>query len=288
MTNKIVLRDADVLMADYVSRYQPLYPLFMAGGQSYPMEVGKLNFKRMEAVGDIRSKHITPKDTHIHQLGAVEKSKSYKQYPLASQFIQSNFQDSKQNEDLVKQFLDEQEKQFDELFLLGDGTASNNVVNNGLFWSGDSNWLENSSAEIDTDADPLIGLHSKVLEVVEDAEDAASGRKIILFYGDDVIAQYNAVYAASSRAFKAVLREALESNVSVGRIPSAITPSGANGIIVANLDQVKMHHQGVPRLLAQGVNEEKMHTWHNFVMGSTMLEVLAYGAVLKQPLTFEA
>lgn len=287
MTNKIVLRDADQLMADYVSRYQPLYPLFMAGGQSYPMEVGKLNFKRMEAVGDIRSKHITPKDTHIHQLGAVEKSKSYKQYPLASQFVQSNFQDTRQNEDLVRQFLDEQEKQFDELVLLGDGTASNNVVNNGLFWSGDANWVENSSAEIDTDADPLIGLHAKVLEVAEDAE-LVSGRKIILFYGDTVMAQYNSVYAASSRAFKAVLNEALEPNFSVGRIPAAITPSGAAGFIIANLDQVKLHHQGVPKLLAQGVNEEKMHTWHNFVMGSAMLEVLASGAVIKQPLTFEA
>jgi hypothetical protein len=287
MTNKIVLRDADQLMADYVSKYQPLYPLFMQGGVSYPMEVGKLNFKRMEAVGDIRSKHITPKDTHIHQLGAVEKSKSYKQYPLASQFVQSNFQDTRQNEDLVKQFLDEQEKQFDELFLLGDGTASNNVVNNGLFWSGDANWVENSSAEIDTDADQLIGLHAKVLEVAEDA-DLVSGRKIILFYGDTVMAAYNSVYAASSRAFKAVLREALEKNFSLGRIPAAITPAGAAGFIIANLDQVKMHHQGVPKLLAQGVNEEKMHTWHNFVMGSTMLEVLASGSVIKQPLTFEA
>lgn len=287
MTNKIVLRSADQLMADYVSRYQPLYPLFMNGGQSYNMEVGKLNFKRMEAVGDLRSKVITPKDTHVHQLGAVSTSKTYKQYPLASQFVQSNFQDTRQNEDLVKQFLDEQEKQFDELFLLGDGTASNNVVNNGLFWSGDANWVENSSAEIDTDADPLIGLHAKVLEVAEDAE-LVSGRKIILFYGDTVMAQYNSVYAASSRAFKAVLKEALEPSFSVGRIPSAITPSGAAGFIIANLDQVKMHHQGVPSLLDQGVNNEKMHTWHNFVMGSTMLEVLASGAVIKQPLTFEA
>jgi hypothetical protein len=286
MTNKIVLRDADQLMADYVSTYQPLYPLFMSGGQAYPMEVGKLNFKRMEAVGDIRSKHITPKDTHIHQLGAVEKSKSYKQYPLASQFVQSNFQDTRQNEDLVKQFLDEQEKQFDELFLLGDGTASNNVFNNGLFWSGDANWIEESSAEVDTDADPLIGLHAKVLEIAEDAE-LISGRKIILFYGDTVMAQYNSVYVASSRAFKAVLKEALEPNFSVGRIPSAITPSGAAGFIIANLDQVKMHHQGVPKLLSQGVNEEKMHTWHNFVMGSAMLEVLTSGAVIKQPITFE-
>jgi hypothetical protein len=287
MTNKMVLRNAEQLMADYKSKYVPLYPLFMNGGQAYAMEVGKLTFKRMEAVGDIRSKHITPKDTHIHQLGAVEKSKVYKRYPLASQFVQSNFQDVNQNEDLVRQFLDEQEKQFDEIFLLGDGTASNNVVNNGLFWSGDANWVEESSHEVDTDADPLIGLLSKVMSIADEA-DLVAGRKIILFYGTTLMAQYNAVYAASSRPFKSVLNENLESNFSVGRIPAAITPSNANGFIIANLDQVKLHHQGVPKLLDQGVNAEKMHTWHNFVMGSCLLEVLASGAVIKQPITFEA
>jgi hypothetical protein len=31
-----------------------------------------------------------------------------------------------------------------------------------------------------------------------------------------------------------------------------------------------------------------MYSWHNFIMGSCMLELLASGAVIKQPLTVEA
>ncbi len=287
MTNKNVLRSADQYMADYVSRYRPLYPLFLDNSQAYALEVGKLNFKRLEAVGDIRSKHYTPKDSHIHQVGAIEKSKTFKQYPLASQFTQSNFQDSKQNEDVVRQILDEHQKQFDELFLLGDGTSSSNVFNNGLFWSGDANWVEEGSATIDGDSvDPLIDFHAKIMASAEEA-DLIAGRKVIVLYGEDIIALYNAVYQANAMPFKGVLKSNLENNFSVAKMPAAITPANANGWIVANLDQTKLHYSMLPRLLDQGVNAEKMHSWHNFAMGSCMLDVLASGAVIKQPATID-
>ncbi len=287
MTGKIVLRSADEFMADYVSKYRPIYPLFMSNSQSYALEVGKLNFKRMEAVGDIRNKHLTPKDSHIHQLSAVEKSKVFKLYPEASQFVQSNFQDKKQNEDLVKQFLDEHQRQYDEMFLLGDGTASNNVYNNGLFWSADANWTEESGATVDGDGvDPLIDMHAKVMATAEDA-DLIAGRKVIIFYGEDILARYNGVYAATSMPFKKVLKETLESNFSLAKLPADITPANANGWIVANLDQCKLHHSLLPKLIDQGVNGEKMHSWHNFAFGSCMLEVLASGAVIKQPATID-
>lgn len=288
MTNKIVLRSVDQLMNDYVPLYKPLYPLFLqSGGKNYSMDVGKLNFKRLEAVGDIRSKHYTPKDTHIHQIGAKESQKTFKKYPLASQFIQSTFQDQAQNEAVVKQVLDEHQRQYDELFLLGDGTASNNVFNNALFWSADANWVEESSATVDGDGvDPLIDLHKKVMTTVEDA-DLVAGRKVIIFYGTTIIPYYNGVYAATSIPFKKVLRETLDANYSLARIPADITPANSNGWIIANMDQVSLHHTLLPQLLDQGVNAEKMHSWHNFAMGSCMLEVLAGGAVIKQPATVD-
>lgn len=286
MTNKLQLKDVDQFMADYTPIYNPIYPLFMSKSQSYSEEVGKVNFKRLEAVGDIRGHHITPKDTEIKQIGVVEKSKTFKKYFLANQFVQSSLQDQGQVEDIVRQVLDEHQKHMDDLFLLGEGTSDGSVVNNGLFWSGDANHTTESSVEIDTDADSLIDLHAKVLQNVDDADQIA-GRKVIIFYGTSVLPLYDGVYAASSRPFKTVLREVLGGNYSTVKMPSAVTPSGANGWVIANLDQVKLHYTALPSLKAQGVNDEKMYSWHNFLMGSCMLEVLASGGIIKQPATLE-
>lgn len=286
MTNKVVVRDVDQFMADYSPKYQPIYPLFLGNSQSYSQEVGTLNFKRLEAVGDIRAHHVTPKDTDVRQIAVVEKSKTFKKYFLANQFTQSELQDQSRSEDVVRQVLDEHQKHMDELMLLGDGTASNNVFNNGLFWSGDSNWAQESSAEIDTDADPLIDMHAKVKVNVAQA-DLVAGRKLILFYGSAVLAKYESIYVSSPVPFKKVLRESLDGEYSLGKIPLDVTPANSNGWIIVNLDQVKLHYTVLPQLKAQGVNSEKMYSWHNFLMGSCMLEVLASGAVIKQPATFE-
>lgn len=286
MTNKLQLKDIDQFMADYSPVYQPLYPLFMGKSQSYAQEVGKLNFKRMEAVGDIRAGHVTPKDTEVKQIGVVERSKTFKKYFLANQFIQSNMQDQGQVDDIVKQILDEHQKHMDDLFLLGEGTSDSNVVNNGLFWSGDANHVTEAQATIDIDADSLIDLHSKVLQNVDDADQIA-GRKVIIFYGTDILPLYDGVYQSSSQPFKRVLQDVLGANYSTVKMPKDVTPSGANGWIVANLDQVKLHYTTLPSLKSQGINAEKMYSWHNFLMGSCMLEVLANGAVIKQPAAME-
>src|SRR5690348_5710492 len=126
-TNKLVLKSVDQFMADYVPNYNPLYPLFLGKSQQYNEQVGIQNFKRLEVVGDIRAKHITPKDTDIRQIAVKEGSKSFKKYFLANQFVQSMLQDQSQTEDVVSQVLDEHQKHMDDLLLQGDGTASNNV-----------------------------------------------------------------------------------------------------------------------------------------------------------------
>ena len=101
-TNKIVLRETDEIMADYQPTYQPFWPILLGKSKSYPEIVGKLNFKRMEAVGNIRGQHYNPKDTHVHQISAVEKSKTFKKYFFAAQFVQSTLQDREQNEEVSR------------------------------------------------------------------------------------------------------------------------------------------------------------------------------------------
>jgi hypothetical protein len=273
-------------MADYVPVYQPIYPLFLGKSQAYAEEVGVQNFKRVNTVGDIRAKHITPKDTEIKQIAVNEASKTFKKYFLANQFTQSSLQDQRGVEDVVSQVLDEHQKHADDLFLLGEGTSASTMINNGLFWSDDENYTLEDSNELDTDADPLIALHAQVMANYLSAEQLA-GRKSIIFYGSSMLSYFDSVYAASSVPFKKVLAEVLP-GVALIKMPSAVTPSNTNGLIVANHDQVKLHFCGLPALKDQGVNSEKMYSWHNFLMGSMMLEVLASGGIIRQPVTFEA
>lgn len=286
-TNKLVLKSVDEFMADYKPTYNPLYPLLLGNAQQYSQEVGLLNFKRLEAVGDIRTKHITPKDTDMKQIAVTEKSKTFKKYFMGNQFVQSLLQDASRNEDVVRQVLDEHQKQMDILMIEGEGSADNNVVNNGLFWSGDENHTTNSSHEVDTDADPLIGLHAKVIEQAQIANQI-EGQKAVIFYGSNVLPYVGGLFAASNNPFKRVLSESLGAGWSLVEMPTAVTPSSAHGFLIVNLSQTKLHYTTLPQLAAQGVNDEKMYSWHNFIMGSCMVDVLVPNGVIKQPITFEA
>lgn len=284
MTNKVVLRSVEEVMADYVPVYQPLYPLFLGKSQSYSEQVGQMTFKRLEAVGDIRAKHISPKDTEIKQLGAKEGSKVFKKYFLANQYTQSSLQDREGIEDVVAQVLDEHQRQMDDLFLLGEGTSASTMSNNGLFWSNDVNYQLETSDEIASTGGHLPGLHDNIIAQVQVANKIA-GRKALIVYGSTALAKFNSIYSTAPVPFKKVLGEVL-TGYNMVEMPSDVTPSGTNGYIIANLDQVKLHYTALPSLKDQGVNDEKMYAWHNFLMGSCMLEVLAQKAVIRQPLTF--
>lgn len=286
MTNKIVLREIDELMADYVPTYQPLYPLLMSKAVKYTTDVGKVNFKRIEATGDLRAKRILPKDTEMHQVSAIEKTKVFKKYVMGNQFTQSELQDQSQNEDVVKQILDEHQVQMDELVLFGDGTSVGTVVNNGLFYSGDSNYTLEDSIEIDTDADPLLDLFAKMQASAHKADQVA-GEKLVIAYGADMIAKFDGLFAASSKPFRSAIAEALPT-YNFTKLPTKVSSGLGNGWIIVNMSQLKMHYVELPQLYKQGVNDEKMYSWHNFLMGSTMIDVLAKDGIIRQPITFEA
>lgn len=287
MTNKIVLPTADEFISGFKPTYVPLLPLFMSKAKIYSIEEGTLNFKRVDAVGDLRSKIFGSKDTEIHQITAKDSKKSYKKYFFASQFVQSNLQSTEGYSDVVAQVLNEHNKQADELFLTGEGTANNNVVNNGLFFSGDANFLEKASYEVkkDTNGDHLADLYQKMVSITEEAN-VVDGQKMILVYGSAMIAKYNSLFVETKNPFSEVLGKGLP-GVSINKIPASVTPAG-NGFIVINMDQIMLHITTLPIVKKNGINEEKEYAWTNFLMGSTMLEVLAASGVIKQPVTFEA
>jgi hypothetical protein len=146
--------------------------------------------------------------------------------------------------------------------------------------------LENSvEVAAGTAADHLKDMHTKIMASAAKADDIA-GRKVLIVYGSTACAKFDSLYANTDAPFKKVLAEVLGENYTLVKLPSAVTPNSTNGWIIANLDQIKLHYVVLPQLKAQGVNDEKMYSWHNFLLGSMMLEVLQYKAIIRQPVTF--
>jgi hypothetical protein len=282
-TNKVVLRTVEEFMGGYTPVYKPIYPLFLGKAQQYAAEVGKHEFRRVTTVGDIRAKHITPKDTEMRQVAVMEGKKAFKKYFLANQFQLSNFQDRQGIEDVVTQVLDEHQLHQDELFLLGEGTSNSNMINNGLYHSGDANYTLEDSEEIDDDS--LYAFHAAVMANATKAK-AVAGQKLVIMYGETVLTKYNSLFDTAVKPVKVALAETLGEGFSFAELPAACTPAGANGWIMANMEQTKLHYTVLPGLLNQGINDEMLYFWSNFLMGSMMLEVLAKDAVIRQPVTF--
>jgi hypothetical protein len=285
-TMKPVLKTVEQYMDDYVPVYRPVWPQLLAQGQarSYPEVVGQHEFRRVEAVSDLRSKRITPKDTEMQQIAVNEAKKPYKKYFFANQYIVSQLQDQEGTESVIRQVLDEHNKQMDELLLFGEGTSNSTMINNGIFWSNDANFTEESSATIAAEPNRLSDFHNKVITNATKA-DRLAGRKLVMFYGTSVLPLYDSLYAASQKAWKVALQEVLGGDYELMKMPAEITPSGANGWLILNLDQTVMHYCKPPMLDDRGSNDEKKYNWFNFLMGSTMVEVIAKDGIIKQPAT---
>jgi hypothetical protein len=281
-TNKIALRTVEEVMADYQPTYQPVYPLFMGNSQAFAPDVGQLNFTRVETIGDIRAKHMTPKDTIIAQVAAKTGTKSFKKYFFANQFVLSQWQDRQGVEDVFAQVLDEHQKQMDDLVLKGEGTQNSDVVNNGLFFSLDPNHTTETSAAI-ASSGRLLDFHSKVVTNATKA-DTVRGRKAVVFYGTNILPLYNSLYD-NGLPWKKALQDVLGANYSLMSLPAEVTPSSNHGWMIVNLDQIKLNYTLLPGIQGQGVDERNMEVWANFAMGSTMVEVLALNGVIRQPAT---
>lgn len=280
-TGKVILRSAEQFMSDYTPVYSSILSLIlgMASNQEYAAEAGEISFKRAEAVGDIRMKRITPKDSEIKQIAVGESKKTFKKYFYGNQYRQSVYQSREGNEDVVKQVLEENQKLSDELLAFGDGTASNNVLNNGLYFSADANYTTEASAIALNTNDAF---YSKLMENAEKANKVA-GRKVVFFYGD-ARKLSKKLFSTQPVSLLKVIKEALPDYTFID-LPDTMAPSGQHGWIIVNMDQIKVNYTVLPKLDKQGVNDELNYTWANFAMGSLMVEVLTKDGVIRQPAT---
>jgi hypothetical protein len=70
-------------------------------------------------------------------------------------------------------------------------------------------------------------------------------------------------------------------------LPAQVTPASNHGWMIVNKDQINTHYTRLPGIKSQGSNDEKEYDWFNFLFGSTMVECLASGAIIRQPATLE-
>lgn len=282
MTNKIVLRTTDEYMGGFRPIYRPLWGLFMGNAVQYSAEVGTHTFREVKTVGDIRAKDFTPKDTELKQIAVAEGSKTFKKYFKGVQYIQSQFQDQRGVQEMIGQVLDEHNRQADDL-LLGDS------INSGIYTSADENYELKNSYEVQKDANDehLADMYAKVVSLAQEAN-VNAGRKVVMFYGSTVLPKFGGLFAQAVRPFRGVLAEGLGADYSILEMPADCTPSNANGMMILNMDQIRLHWTAMPQLRNQGINEEKQYYWFNFLLGSMMADLRVDKAIIRQPLTFEA
>lgn len=278
MTNKIVFRSVEEFMGGFTPRYTSIMARFLDGAKQHEAAVGEAKYSQVSAMGDIRSRVVTPKDTELHQIGAGPSSKAFKKYFLGSQYIQSNLQDRQGYEDVVAEALDEHNKHNDEIFLGGDGQ------NNGLLVSSDPNFTLRSSAAATT----LDALYSEIIAEALVANEI-DGQKMLLYFGDTMSARFNALFADTNRAFSSVLLEAeAMEGYEIAKVPTSVLPASLSGggFAIVNMGKIQVHYMLLPEVNNQGVNEEKNYAWTNFLQGSSMVDVKTKDAIIVQPLTF--
>lgn len=279
MTNKIVFRSVEEFMTGFTPRYTALMPLFLAGAKQHEAVVGEAKYSQISAMGDIRNRVVTPKDTEFHQIGAGPSSKVYKKYFLGSQYIQSNLQDRQGYEDVVAEALDEHNKHNDEIFLGGDGQ------NNALLVSSDPNFtLRSAPGAIST----LAGLYDEVIAEALVANEI-EGQKVLLYFGDTMSTKINSLFSTDTpRPLSEVLSsaEALQ-GYDLIKVPTSVLPGSlTNGFAIVNMNKIVVNYMILPEVNDQGVNAEKKYAWTNFLQGSSMVDVKTKDAIIVQPLTF--
>lgn len=283
-TNLILSKSSEEFLAGYTPTYNPIYPLLTSqNAQQYAMEVAERKFRRASALGDLRNKRLTPKDTELKRLSIGDAQKTFKAYMYAQQFVRSTLQSDEGVEDGFAQALEEHQKMQDEILLFGDGTQDSDVINNGLYWSLDANRILAGSEAI---AD-LLDFHATVVSAVNARN--VGGERTVFFYGDTVLTNLDSIHASGAGTVLGFLEQVL-GGVNFVRLPTTdklgVIPSGANGILILNHAQVKTHYVTEPVILSRGVDEKNLEAWANFIQGSMMVEVLAYGGLTKVPFTY--
>ncbi|MDR0485697.1 MAG: hypothetical protein LBH29_03105 [Elusimicrobiota bacterium] len=263
--------------------YKPLFAIFkkLAGYDEYN---GTMTFLETDTKGNLSARLINSQDTEGKHIAVGEDKKVYNKYFKGVNYIVSGYQKNDDIDNITAKVLEVFTRQLDEEIFRGDPNADGSLNNNGIFGTNDKNAVKKADITLaNSSIDTILAFFASLLKEAEEL--AGNAEKTILIGGalKDLLSK---VVPNTAVLYKTLIKESFTMPVNLVALPSnleAFLPSGKSIAQVLTLDAITLRHSAMPRLKAQGFNEEKEHTWYKFFYGSAMVDVEQRGASIIQP-----
>ena len=244
-----------------------------------------INFRTLDVEKDsVVAENLTAGQTEVAHIKAREGKKTFYKVLKGAKITQSvrNFGFNK-IPSLVSKIIRAYSQIFDRFALYGkDG-------NNGIINTSDPNAIANASVEIDLTATEQTILNSVIKAVSavkrQVSDNTASQNVLVYMYGSQLLSTLDTVTYNGKN-----VREALEAAWPEARfieVPGLVTEGNDQGIVAISQGLVEMNYTKIPTMDDTGYNAENKYFWADFEVGSVMIDVREYGALIKQPMTFK-
>lgn len=280
---------------EYLNNARIMYaPVILAlqNKEFHNVDVSKAKFKEINVDSDsIVAEILTKEATEKAHIKARGMEKSFNIFVKGAKFIKSLADGAVVDLQKVhNKVLREYMILFEKDALHGDGG------NNGLLKSLDPFYVTNTSVEIKKIASGSVTAFDRVQQLNDlvnslklQVSNATSSSDVKIFvYGDELIKFMGSITQDNETSVREILKKAYPEAMWI-EIPSlAINSSDGNGFVVVSDDATTLHMTTEPTIKKQGENEEDEYYYANYITGSVQVTPDLEGAIIKQPITFQA
>lgn len=264
------------------------YPVSMAIRNKEKHDVAgaeTIQFRQLDVEKEsIVAEALTPGQTEVAHIKAKEGTKSFIKVLKGAKIIQSvrNFGFNKIPE-LISKIVRGYSIIYDKQVLYGANG------NNGVITTSDPNAINNASVQIDASGSEQATLNNviKVLGSLKRSvsDYTASNDVLVYVYGSSLIRLLDTT-TYNGKTVRAAIEEAWPEATFV-EVPGLVTVGSGNGFSVLSQDLVTLNYTSMPNLSDDGYNREDKYFWADFELGSTMVDVKEFGALINQPVTIK-
>lgn len=264
------------------------YPVSMAIRNKEKHDVAgaeTIQFRQLDVEKEsIVAEALTPGQTEVAHIKAKEGTKSFIKVLKGAKIIQSvrNFGFNKIPE-LISKIVRGYSIIYDKQVLYGANG------NNGVITTSDPNAINNASVQIDASGSEQATLNNviKVLGSLKRSvsDYTASNDVLVYVYGSSLIGLLDTT-TYNGKTVRAAIEEAWPEATFV-EVPGLVTVGSGNGFSVLSQDLVTLNYTSMPNLSDDGYNREDKYFWADFELGSTMVDVKEFGALINQPVTIK-
>lgn len=244
-----------------------------------------IKFRSLDVENEsIVAENLTAGQTEVAHIKAREGTKNYNKVLKGAKIMQSvrNFGFNKIPQ-LISKIVRGYSIIFDKIVLFGgDG-------NNGIINTADPEAIAMDSVEIDMTASEQSILN-QIVKVLANAKrkvsDTTASTSILIYvYGSKLLNALDTItYNGKS------VREAMQAawpQATFVEVAGLVNDTDKEGMSIISQDLVTLHYSALPSMSDDGYNAENKYFWADFEVGSAMVDVREYGALINQPLTFK-